>query len=103
MLEVEKLAADEGRSGIEWYHGMHFWCGVGPSPDLLANTMESLYQMPFERVERYAPYGTPDEIADYVRPYVDGGARHVNLAPVAATPEEAIDAAAEVAALLRAR
>ena len=58
---------------------------------------------PFERFERYAPYGTPEAIADSVRPYIDGGARHVNLAPVAATPEEAIDAAAEVAELLRAR
>jgi hypothetical protein len=81
---------------------MHFWCGVG-SPGLLAQAMESLYQVPFERFERYAPSGTPEEIADYVRPYVDGGARHVNLAPVAATPEESIDAAAAVADLLRAR
>ncbi len=103
VAEVEKLAADVGRTGVDWYHGMHFWCGVGSSPDLLANAMESLYQTPFERFERYAPYGTPEAIADYVRPYVDGGARHVNLAPVAATPEEAIDAAAEVAGLLRAR
>ena len=65
--------------------------------------MESLYQTPFERFERYAPYGTSEAIADFVRPYIDGGARHVNLAPVAATPEEAIDTAAEVAELLRAR
>ena len=103
IAHVEKLAAAEGRAGFEWYHGMHFWCGVGPSPDLLANAMESLYQTPFERFERYAPYGTPEAIADYVRPYIDAGARHVNLAPVAATPEEAIDTAAEVAELLRAR
>ena len=58
----------EGRGGVEWYHGMHLWCGVGPSPDLLADAMESLYQTPFERFERYTPYGTPEAIADYVRP-----------------------------------
>jgi len=37
----------------------------------------------------------------FVRPYVDAGARHVNLAPVAATPEAAVDTAAEVAERLR--
>lgn len=101
VAQVEELAEAEGRAGVEWYHGMHFWCGVGPSPELLANAMESLYQTPFERFARYAPYGTAGMIADFVRPYVDAGARHVNLAPVAATPEAAIDAAAEVAELLR--
>ena len=63
--------------------------------------MESLYRLPFERFERYAPSGTADDIAAYVRPYVAAGARHLNLAPVAATPEAAIDAAGEVAELLR--
>jgi alkanesulfonate monooxygenase SsuD/methylene tetrahydromethanopterin reductase-like flavin-dependent oxidoreductase (luciferase family) len=101
VLEVEKLAAAEERSDVDWFHGMHFWCGVG-SPEPLAATMERLYQLPFERFARYAPSGTASEIADFVRPYVDGGARHVNLAPVAATPEEAIDAAGEIARLLRA-
>jgi alkanesulfonate monooxygenase SsuD/methylene tetrahydromethanopterin reductase-like flavin-dependent oxidoreductase (luciferase family) len=101
VREVEKLAAAEGRTDVDWFHGMHFWCGVG-SAELLAATMEGLYRLPFERSERYAPSGTAHEIADYVRPYVDGGARHVNLAPVAATAEDAIDAAAEIARLLRA-
>ncbi len=103
VVEVEQQAAAEGRAGVDWNHGMHLWCGIGPSPDRLADTMESLYQTPFARFERYAPYGTPDAIAEYVRPYVDAGARHVNLSPVAASPEAAIDATAEVAELLRAR
>ncbi len=97
---VEQLAASDGRDGVAWQHGMHVWCGAR-SPDLLARAMESLYRLPFERFERYAPSGTADDIADFVRPYVDAGARHVNLAPVAATPEAAIDTAAEVAERLR--
>jgi alkanesulfonate monooxygenase SsuD/methylene tetrahydromethanopterin reductase-like flavin-dependent oxidoreductase (luciferase family) len=102
VARVEQTAAAEGRTDLEWDHGMHFWCGV-ESPDLLAQTMESLYQTPFERFERYAPWGSADDIAAFVRPYVECGARHVNLAPVAPTPEAAIDAAAEIARLLRAR
>jgi alkanesulfonate monooxygenase SsuD/methylene tetrahydromethanopterin reductase-like flavin-dependent oxidoreductase (luciferase family) len=97
---VEQAAASEGRDRVAWHHGMHVWCGAG-SPELLARAMESLYQLPFERFERYAPSGTADDIAAFVRPYVDAGARHVNLAPVAETPEAAIDTAAEVADRLR--
>jgi alkanesulfonate monooxygenase SsuD/methylene tetrahydromethanopterin reductase-like flavin-dependent oxidoreductase (luciferase family) len=102
VLDVEALAAEEGRTDVDWNHGMHFWCGVGSSTERLADAMESLYRTPFERFARYAPTGTPAAIAEFVRPYVEGGARHVNLAPVAPTPEEAIDAAAEIAVLLRA-
>jgi alkanesulfonate monooxygenase SsuD/methylene tetrahydromethanopterin reductase-like flavin-dependent oxidoreductase (luciferase family) len=100
LSTVEELAAAQGRAGNGWHHGMHVWCGVGSS-DRLAETMESLYQVPFERFARYAPCGSADDIAAFVRPYLDAGARHVNLAPVAATPEAAIDAAAEIAELLR--
>jgi alkanesulfonate monooxygenase SsuD/methylene tetrahydromethanopterin reductase-like flavin-dependent oxidoreductase (luciferase family) len=100
VATVAELAVAEGRTGVVWQHGMHVWCGVG-SHDRLAETMESLYQLPFERFARYAPWGTADDIAASVRPYLDAGARHVNLATVAATPEAAIDAAAEVAELLR--
>ena len=51
--------------------------------------------------ERYTPYGTPEAIADFVRPVRRRRRRATsNLAPVAATPEEAIDTAAEVAELL---
>jgi alkanesulfonate monooxygenase SsuD/methylene tetrahydromethanopterin reductase-like flavin-dependent oxidoreductase (luciferase family) len=98
---VEQLATSEGRESVRWQHGMHFWCGVG-SPERLAVAMESLYQLPFERFERYAPSGTAEDIAAYVRPYLDAGTRHLNLTPVAETAEAAIDAVAEVAELLRA-
>jgi alkanesulfonate monooxygenase SsuD/methylene tetrahydromethanopterin reductase-like flavin-dependent oxidoreductase (luciferase family) len=100
VTTIEELASAYGRDRVEWQHGMHVWCGVG-SPGLLARAMESLYQLPFKRFARYAPSGTADDIAAYIRPYLDAGARHVNLAPVAATAEGAIDAAAEVAELLR--
>jgi alkanesulfonate monooxygenase SsuD/methylene tetrahydromethanopterin reductase-like flavin-dependent oxidoreductase (luciferase family) len=97
---VEKVAVGCGRTNVAWDHGIHLWCGVG-SPDRLAPAMESLYRLPFERFERYAPSGDAADIADYIRPYLDAGARHVNLAPVAATPEAAIDFAGEVAQMLR--
>src|SRR5262249_61379669 len=56
VVTVETIAAANGRTDVAWNHGMHCWCGVS-APDLLAQTMESLYQVPFARFARYAPWG----------------------------------------------
>ena len=64
--------------------------------------MQAMYRIPFERFERYSPYGSPAEIADQLAPYVEAGCRVFNLDPVAESTEAAIDAAGEVAQRLRA-
>jgi hypothetical protein len=55
--------------------------------------MESTYRVPFERFERYTPFGTVGEVAESIAPYVEAGARHVNLIPMQGTPEANIEAA----------
>jgi alkanesulfonate monooxygenase SsuD/methylene tetrahydromethanopterin reductase-like flavin-dependent oxidoreductase (luciferase family) len=40
--------------------------------------------------------GTPAEIADWLRPFVDAGAVDFNLAPIAATGAERVAGAAEI-------
>ena len=67
-----------------------------PFLNRLARAMEAMYQTPFERFERYSPYGTPEEIADFLAPYAAAGCSFFNLMPLAAKPEEGIDAVAEV-------
>ena len=62
--------------------------------------MESLYRTPFEKFERYTPYGNPADIADALRPFLEVGCRNVNLIPVASSPEEAVAGVAEVRRLL---
>jgi hypothetical protein len=63
--------------------------------------MESLYRLPFEKFARYSPYGTPQDVADALRPYVEVGCRSFNLITTAASPELAIEDARTVRALLR--
>ena len=63
--------------------------------------MEDLYQLPFERFERYAPYGTADDVAEALLPYVEQGASSVLLAAVAGDPEELLAGATQVRSLLR--
>jgi alkanesulfonate monooxygenase SsuD/methylene tetrahydromethanopterin reductase-like flavin-dependent oxidoreductase (luciferase family) len=99
---VEEIAFSERRTHEEWQHGLHVWCSFDSLPDRLAAAMEELYGIPFDRFARYAPWGPPADIAAFVRPYVDAGARHINLAPVSAAYEEAVDGVAEVRRILNA-
>jgi hypothetical protein len=64
--------------------------------------MENLYQMPFDRFERYVPHGRPEDVAAALEPYAQGGASYLLLSSLAAGEEEALDAAAAVRQLLTA-
>ncbi len=98
--QVHEMAAAAGRHGVRWHHGMHLWCSFDRTADGLASTMEDLYELPFERFAPYAPHGSPAAVADFVRPYLEAGCGHVNLAPVSPSIEEAVDGVAEVRRLL---
>ena len=102
---VSAYAAEAGRSEVAWRHGLQVWCGFGDTAaaarPLLAGAMEDLYKVPFEKFERYAPYGTPADIAATLVPFVQAGCRDFNLISVAAIPREGTAGVAEVARLLR--
>jgi probable F420-dependent oxidoreductase len=103
---IDETAAEAGRNGAEIELGMQFWMAVDPDREkargMVAKGMESTYRLPFERFERYTPYGSAGQVAEMIAPYVEAGARHVNLMPVQGTPEENIERAAEVQAALHA-
>lgn len=69
---------------------------------LVAEGMEGTYRLPFERFERYTPFGTATEIAEYLAPFVEAGARHINLVPVQDSPSAVMEAAAAVREALQA-
>ena len=64
--------------------------------------MQRMYQIPFERFERYSPFGSVTEIADALAPYVEVGCRHFNIMPIADSSEAAVDGIAEIRERLRA-
>lgn len=98
------IAAGREPSAVE--PGMQFWTSVGPGSEaareLVAEGMHSTYRLPFERFERYTPFGTAREVAEFIAPYAEAGARHINLIHVQETPEETVERAAEVREALRA-
>jgi len=83
-----------------WDHGLQVWVGLDDDRTRararLGAAMERMYQIPFERFERYSPFGSAAEIADALVPYVESGCRHFNVMPIAMSTEEAIDGTAEI-------
>jgi alkanesulfonate monooxygenase SsuD/methylene tetrahydromethanopterin reductase-like flavin-dependent oxidoreductase (luciferase family) len=106
-----QLAADEagqvGRADPPQRHAMQVWCGLAGSReqarDILSTAMQGFYGLPFERFERYSPYGTPADVAEFLAGYVAEGCTEFNLIPQGLDPEETIAAAAEVKRLLAGR
>jgi len=103
---IAEAAIAAGREPAEIEPGIQFWTSVAPDRDvaraLVSRGMESTYRLGFERFERYTPYGSAAEVAERIAPYVEAGARHVNLIHVQDSAEENIERGAEVRAALHA-
>ena len=99
------FASDAGRGGVAFTRGMQFWMGVDDDRDearaKVAASMQAFYKLPFESFERYTPYGTPAQIAEFIAPYIEAGCAWVNLV-IADAPEAVIERAVAVRDALRA-
>ena len=103
-----RLAAEEaarvGRPCPPDRHAMQVWCGLADSKQTaracIAPAMQAFYQLPFERFERYCPYGTADDVAEFLLPYVDAGCTEFNLIPQSPDYEQAVAGVAAVKKLL---
>jgi alkanesulfonate monooxygenase SsuD/methylene tetrahydromethanopterin reductase-like flavin-dependent oxidoreductase (luciferase family) len=97
-------AARAGRPDPPRRHAMQVWCGVADSKEAaracLAPAMEAFYQLPFERFEKYCPYGTADDVAEFLAPYVAAGCTAFNLIPQSPHEDQAIAGVAAVKRLL---
>jgi alkanesulfonate monooxygenase SsuD/methylene tetrahydromethanopterin reductase-like flavin-dependent oxidoreductase (luciferase family) len=97
-------AARTGRPDPPARHGMQVWCGLADSKEAaracLAPAMQAFYQLPFERFERYCPYGTADDVAEFLTPYLDAGCTEFNLIPQSPGHDQAMAGTAAVKRLL---
>ncbi len=97
-------AAAAGRDDHPGRNAMQVWCGLAEDEAAargsVAEAMEAMYQIPFDRFAKYSPYGSPQRVAEFLAPYVEAGCRTFNLIPAAPTADVAVDGAAEVRRLL---
>lgn len=102
--EAEAAAGEAGRDEVDWQHGMTVWCGLADdrrsATESVSRAMEGIYGLPFERFARYVPAGTPADVADALRPYVDAGCRTFNLLAQSPDPTTIPGAVGEVRRLL---
>jgi len=96
--------AEEAGRPVPDQHGFQVWCGLADDPatarDCVAERMQALYKLPFDRFERLCPAGTPAQVAEFLRPYVEAGAQSLTLVPCSPSWQVAADAVAEVRELL---
>jgi len=104
--QITREATQAGRDPSGFEHALNVWCGFAPTREAarerLAAQMQAFYQMPFEPFERYSPYGTPEDVAEFLSPYIDAGCSAFNVIPCAGDEESAIAAVGELRTLLTA-
>jgi alkanesulfonate monooxygenase SsuD/methylene tetrahydromethanopterin reductase-like flavin-dependent oxidoreductase (luciferase family) len=99
--EVVRQVESEGSDrDVRWRHGIQVWVGLDDdrarARERLAKRMGSMYRIPFEHFEKYSPYGSAEEVADFLRPYLDAGCGSFNVMAVAESSERAIDGVAAI-------
>ena len=98
--KIDEWAKEEGREDARIGLGLQVWYGLDDDRDearrRLAKRMQGFYKIPFERFERYSPYGRPEEIAEFLVPYVEAGCDHFHLLAVQPNQDEVVEAALAV-------
>jgi alkanesulfonate monooxygenase SsuD/methylene tetrahydromethanopterin reductase-like flavin-dependent oxidoreductase (luciferase family) len=102
--QIAQQAGDAGRDPSGFEHALNIWCGFASTREAarepLAAQMQRFYQMPFEPFERYSPYGTPEDVAEFLRPYIEAGCSAFNVIACAEDQETAVSAVGELRQLL---
>jgi alkanesulfonate monooxygenase SsuD/methylene tetrahydromethanopterin reductase-like flavin-dependent oxidoreductase (luciferase family) len=103
---IAREATEAGRDPSGFEHALNVWCGFAATREAarepLATQMQDFYQMPFEPFERYSPYGTPGDVAEFLSPYIEAGCSAFNVIPCAGDDQSAIAAVGELRTLLTA-
>jgi alkanesulfonate monooxygenase SsuD/methylene tetrahydromethanopterin reductase-like flavin-dependent oxidoreductase (luciferase family) len=98
--QVGEQARSANRDPSGFQHAINVWCGFGPTREAarapLAAGMQRFYQMPFEPFERYSPYGTPEQVAEFLYPYIEAGCTVFNVISCADDHETAVAAVSEL-------
>ena len=96
----------KGRGQTTWYHGYQPWVGVADNEadarQVVKSMMEGFYKIPFEKFERYVPYGTPEQVAEQLMPYAEAGSTFFNLKICTPNMAEEVSAGGEVVRAMQA-
>jgi alkanesulfonate monooxygenase SsuD/methylene tetrahydromethanopterin reductase-like flavin-dependent oxidoreductase (luciferase family) len=101
---VAEEAEAAGREVERWRHNITIWCGVDDdrarAGRRLGEAMSSVYRLPADVFRRWCPAGTPDDIAEFIHPYLEAGATDVSLIARGQDVARTIESVAEVRRLV---
>lgn len=87
------------------FAGLNIWVGLGADAAAaragLGAQMAALYNLRPEKFQHISAAGTPDDVAEFIAPYIASGARTITLIPVADSTDEAIELSGAVRDRLR--
>ena len=86
-------------AGLHW-SGARFGAAREAAAARSRGDRAGFYGVSFERFDRYTPRGTPQDVAEFVLPYVAAGCHDIHLLPVAHDDDEAIDGCGAVRQLV---
>ncbi len=97
---VGDVAEQADRGAVNWQHGYQPWVGLADNREQARQAvkaqMEAFYKVPFEKFERYTPYGTPQQVAAFLADYARAGCRLFNIKVCCPNAEEEVPLAAEL-------
>jgi probable F420-dependent oxidoreductase len=84
-VRAEADAVGRSLDGFEWM--LYCYCSIRPDGDDARNDvvdfLGSAYGTDPAKLQRIAPSGTPEEVAERLQAYVDAGVRHIVISPAA--------------------
>lgn len=105
VRSVAELAVEHGRDHTQWQHGLTLWCCVdddaASARARLATLLESRYDMPFAKFEKWCPAGTAEYVARVLADYVEAGCRSFTLTLPGPSVDDALSGAAAIRHELR--
>ena len=97
---IAALATEVGRETAALSHGLNVWCGLASNRNraraAVAHAMQAIYRLPYEKFERYSPFGSAAEVTDFLAPYVEAGCTTFNLIPCGDDVDTVITMATEI-------
>lgn len=87
----QNSALNDLAEGKSLTKAMYVWTSIGENKQEARASAEALlgafYNIPFEKLERYAVYGSPEDCAAKFREFADAGVEHFAVAPITMGPD----------------
>lgn len=88
LRQLREELESQARSSVP--SSLYVWTSIADTTEearrIAEEALGGFYNVPFERLERYAVVGSPEECARRFREYAEAGVEHFAIAPISPSP-----------------